>query len=94
MDSTISTCAQPADPLDRHIRRAGINFNRWYMVAKASEIREQPVGRELWRRPLMVFRTRDGELHAFSSTVRCSIASSTSFGWRSVMRRFCSSIPF
>ena len=70
MESTISTCAQAADPLDRHIRRAGINNNRWYMVAKASEIREQPIGRELWRRPLVVFRTRDGELHALED--RCA----------------------
>lgn len=53
-----------------HIRRAGINANRWYMIAKASDIRERPVGREIWRQPVVLFRNQHGELHALED--RCA----------------------
>jgi renierapurpurin 18,18'-hydroxylase len=68
MGSETTTSAQ-LDQLNGHIRRAGINTNRWYMIAKASDIREQPVGREIWRQPVVVFRNRYGELHALED--RC-----------------------
>jgi len=52
------------------IRRAGINANRWYMIAKASDIREQPIGREIWRQPVVLFRNQHGALHALED--RCA----------------------
>src|SRR5688572_2551216 len=70
MDSEITECEKRTEHLNGHIRCAGINPNRWYMIAKASDIREQPVGREIWRQPVVLFRTRDGELHALEN--RCA----------------------
>ena len=38
MESEITNCAKRADQLNGHIRRAGINPNCWYMIAKASDV--------------------------------------------------------
>jgi len=70
MDSEITDCDKRTKHSNGHIRRAGINPNRWYMIAKASDVREQPVGREIWRQPIVLFRTRDGELRALED--RCA----------------------
>ena len=70
MDSEIKNCVKRADALNGHIRRVGINPNRWYMIAKASDIREQPIGREIWHQRVVLFRTRDRELHALED--RCA----------------------
>lgn len=67
MDPALSTRPVAAD---QQIRRAGINFNRWYMIAKSSEVGEAPLGRELWRRPIVLFRTESGSLHALED--RCA----------------------
>ena len=70
MEPEITTCANQINSLDSHIRRAGINPNRWYMIAKASEITDKPVGREIWHQPVVLFRTHDGGLHALED--RCA----------------------
>ncbi len=51
MESEVTNCAKRAEQLNGHIRRAGINPNRWYMIAKASDILEKPLGREIWQQP-------------------------------------------
>jgi renierapurpurin 18,18'-hydroxylase len=55
---------------DGPIRRAGINFNRWYMIAKSSEIQERPMRREIWKQPVVLFRTEQGQMHALED--RCA----------------------
>ena len=70
MDSAISSRPAPrAVGTDQQIRRAGINLNRWYMIAKASELGDRPLGRELWHRPIVLFRTARG-IHALED--RCA----------------------
>ena len=69
MDSALSARAARAS-VDQQIRRTGINFNRWYMLAKASEVGERPLGRQLWRRAVVLFRTGSGEIHALED--RCA----------------------
>ncbi len=52
------------------IRRAGINSNFWYMIAKSSEIQERPVKGEIWKQPVVLFRTQQREIHALED--RCA----------------------
>ena len=70
MESEITDCAKPAGQLNDHIRRAGINPNRWYMIAKASDVLDKPLGREIWRQTVVLVRTSDGELRALED--RCA----------------------
>jgi phenylpropionate dioxygenase-like ring-hydroxylating dioxygenase large terminal subunit len=70
MDAKILGSAERAGPFAGSIRRAGINPNRWYVIAKASEVRDQPVGRIIWREPVVLFRSRLGELRALED--RCA----------------------
>src|SRR5829696_3906027 len=56
-------CATP-------IRRVGINRNLWYPIACSSEIGSRPVGRELWHKPIVLFRTSNGRLGALED--RCA----------------------
>lgn len=70
MNSETRNCSRRTEKFTGEIRRAGININRWYMIAKASDIREQPVGREIWRQPIVLFRTADGKPHALED--RCA----------------------
>jgi renierapurpurin 18,18'-hydroxylase len=50
--------------LDNHLRRVGINPNRWYMIAKSAEVKNRPLGREIWKQRVVLFRTDAGEIHA------------------------------
>ena len=70
MESEITYCDTFKDPLNSHIRRAGINPNCWYMIAKSSEIGEQPVKREIWNQSVALFRTAKGEIYALED--RCA----------------------
>jgi phenylpropionate dioxygenase-like ring-hydroxylating dioxygenase large terminal subunit len=70
MESEITYCDTSKDHFNGHIRRAGINPNRWYMIAKSSEVREQPVKREIWNQSVALFRTANGEIHALED--RCA----------------------
>lgn len=70
MDPATSARLPTRAAADQQIRRAGINLNRWYMIAKSSEVGATPLGRELWRRPIVLFRNASGELHALED--RCA----------------------
>jgi renierapurpurin 18,18'-hydroxylase len=70
MNSEIAHRAQRSNPFNGHIRQAGINPNSWYMIAKSSDIKEQPVRREIWNQPVVLFRTGHGELRALED--RCA----------------------
>ena len=54
---------------DISIRQIGINPNCWYMIARSVDVGEQPVARELWRQPIVLFRGPGGEIHALED--RC-----------------------
>lgn len=51
------------------VRQAGINPNHWYVVARSSEVTDQPHGVTLWSEPIVLFRTHDQTLHALAD--RC-----------------------
>lgn len=70
MKPEIANCAADNNLLNGHIRRAGINPNCWYMIAKSSELGEGPVRREIWNQPVVLYRTRQGELCALED--RCA----------------------
>ena len=56
------------DSLTGHLRRAGINPNCWYMIAKSSEIKQRLLGREIWRQRVVLFRTATGEIRALEDS--------------------------
>lgn len=70
MDSETGNGSGRTERFTSDIRRAGINVNRWYMIAKASDVGERPLGREIWRQPVVLFRTADGRPHALED--RCA----------------------
>jgi renierapurpurin 18,18'-hydroxylase len=70
MELEIKSDADSRDYFSGHLRRAGINPNCWYMIAKSSEIQQRPVKREIWNQPVVLFRTARGELHALED--RCA----------------------
>src|SRR5688572_31122398 len=70
MEPEIKNYATHREHFSGHIRRAGINPNCWYMIAKSSEIQQRPVKREIWNQPVVLFRTGQGELHALED--RCA----------------------
>ncbi|EKQ69108.1 ring-hydroxylating dioxygenase, large terminal subunit [Leptolyngbyaceae cyanobacterium JSC-12] len=51
------------------IRRAGINFNCWYVVARASEVTDKPLGVVLWHQDIVLYRDRQNQIHALED--RC-----------------------
>ena len=70
MKPEIRTYREPQAQVSLPIRRTGINFNRWYMIAKSSEIHERPVKREIWKQPVVLFRTGQGGIYALED--RCA----------------------
>ncbi len=56
----------PADnvALERHLRRVGIDANRWYMIARSADVKDRPLGREVWKQRVVLFRTSSGAVHA------------------------------
>ena len=70
MEPQINTYSKTLERFRGPIRRAGINPNCWYMIAKSSEIQQRPVQREIWNQPVVFFRTQNGELQALED--RCA----------------------
>jgi renierapurpurin 18,18'-hydroxylase len=66
----IKSYVEPNAQFNGAIRRAGINVNCWYMIAKSSEIQARPVKREIWNQAVVLFRAQHGELHALED--RCA----------------------
>ncbi|HEY7715186.1 MAG TPA: aromatic ring-hydroxylating dioxygenase subunit alpha [Candidatus Binatia bacterium] len=70
MESGIPSWSKNNEPVAGSIRRAGINPNRWYVIAKSTEIGAQPIGREIWHQPVVLFRNQQGGLRALED--RCA----------------------
>ncbi len=51
------------------VRRAGINPNLWYVVARSSEVRDRPLGVTLWQQDIVLYRDTQGQIHALED--RC-----------------------
>jgi renierapurpurin 18,18'-hydroxylase len=58
---------QPQQFLD--VRTCGINRDRWYVVARSSEVQERPVGVILWKQPIVLYRDATGTVRALED--RC-----------------------
>ena len=53
----------------RDIRQLGINPDRWYVVARSTEVKAQPLGVILWNQPIVLYRDSTGKIHALED--RC-----------------------
>ncbi len=51
------------------IRQLGINPNHWYVVARSSEVKTQPLSVVLWNQPIVLYRECGGAVHALED--RC-----------------------
>jgi len=51
------------------IRDLEINPNHWYVVARSSEVKTQPLGVTLWNKPIILFRDNQEKIHALED--RC-----------------------
>ncbi|MBF2029880.1 MAG: aromatic ring-hydroxylating dioxygenase subunit alpha [Oscillatoriales cyanobacterium C42_A2020_001] len=51
------------------IRRAGINLNCWYVVARANEVTDKPLGVVLWHQEIVLYRDTQQQVHALED--RC-----------------------
>lgn len=52
-----------------HIRKLGINRNHWYVVARSTEVKNQPVGVIIWNQAIVLFRDSSGTVCALEN--RC-----------------------
>ncbi|HEY9852668.1 MAG TPA: aromatic ring-hydroxylating dioxygenase subunit alpha [Leptolyngbyaceae cyanobacterium] len=52
-----------------HIRQLGISPNHWYVVARSTEVKTQPLGITLWHQPIVIYRDSAGKIHALED--RC-----------------------
>lgn len=63
----MSSLSQATEKLD--IRSCAINPNCWYVVARSTEVKSQPVGVVLWHQPIVLYRDSCGIIHALED--RC-----------------------
>jgi phenylpropionate dioxygenase-like ring-hydroxylating dioxygenase large terminal subunit len=90
----------------QNIRTYGINPNHWYVVAKTTEIKAQPIAVTLWKQKIVLYRDDKGVVHALED--RCphrQVALSSGkvvnnaieciyHGWRFNSEGSCSSVPY
>ncbi|MEA5502931.1 aromatic ring-hydroxylating dioxygenase subunit alpha [Halotia wernerae UHCC 0503] len=62
--SSISQTVQNHD-----LRNLGINPNHWYVVARSTEVTNQPVGVIIWQQAIALYRDSQGQVHALED--RC-----------------------
>ena len=53
----------------QNIRQIGINLNYWYVVARSTEVKTQPLSVVLWNQPIVIYRDSTGKIHALED--RC-----------------------
>lgn len=46
------------------VRRAGINLNHWYVVARSTEVQASPLSVVLWHQAIALYRDGTGQVHA------------------------------
>jgi phenylpropionate dioxygenase-like ring-hydroxylating dioxygenase large terminal subunit len=52
-----------------NIRKLGINLNHWYVVARSSELQNQPLAVTFWHQSIVLYRDNQGIVHALED--RC-----------------------
>ena len=52
-----------------NIRSCGINPRQWYVVARSSELKDQPLSLTLWKEEIVLYRDRAGKVQALED--RC-----------------------
>jgi len=59
------------DSVTQHldIRQLGINPNHWYVVARSTEVKTQPLDVTLWNHPIVLYRDASGIVHGLED--RC-----------------------
>lgn len=63
------TSTQPRPTASTDTRQLGINPNHWYAIARSSEVSDRPLGVTLWQQVIVVYRDRQGQVHALED--RC-----------------------
>lgn len=60
-----------APTTDQHldVRTCGINKNHWYVAAQSAEVMDQPFAFTLWHEHFVLYRDRQGQVHALED--RC-----------------------
>jgi len=67
MDTPVTDSLSTTQGFD--VRRAGINPNLWYVVARASEVSDRPLGVTIWHQDIVLYRDSQGQIHALED--RC-----------------------
>ncbi|MBW4561119.1 MAG: aromatic ring-hydroxylating dioxygenase subunit alpha [Mojavia pulchra JT2-VF2] len=90
----------------RDVRQLGINPNHWYVVARSSEVKNQPVGVILWQEAIALYRDSTGKIHALEDRcphrqVKLSHGQVTGHelectyhGWRFDSSGKCAAVPY
>lgn len=88
------------------VRQAAINPNHWYVVARADEVKTQPLGVTLWQQPIVLYRNGQGAIQALEDRcphrhVRLSRGAVVNdeiecayHGWRFDGRGNCAAVPY
>ena len=88
------------------IRTCAINFNRWYVVARSTEVTDRPLGVTLWKQEIVLYRDEIGVIRALedrcphrqvklsSGRVRGNEIECTYHGWRFGFEGNCSTVPY
>lgn len=100
MNASVSVSSQS------DIRQAGINLNHWYVVARSSEVGQQPLGVVLWQQGIVLYRDTQGQVqaledccpHRFVKLSRgCVVGDDLEcayHGWRINGRGQCTIVPY
>ncbi|MDJ0717591.1 MAG: aromatic ring-hydroxylating dioxygenase subunit alpha [Prochloraceae cyanobacterium] len=51
------------------IRTCGINLDRWYVVARSTEVKDKPIAVNLWHQEIVLYRDETGQIQALED--RC-----------------------
>ena len=61
--------ATSSHPSTYSLRTCPINLNHWYVLALGKEVTHNPLSVTLWHQPIVLFRDRNGAIHALED--RC-----------------------
>ncbi|MBD1886409.1 aromatic ring-hydroxylating oxygenase subunit alpha [Microcoleus vaginatus] len=89
-----------------HIRQLGINLDRWYAIARTTEVQTQPVAAKIWNRAIVLFRDSSGKINALEDRcphrqvklshgkVKGDLIECAYHGWRLNARGECAEVDY
>ena len=89
-----------------HTRELGINLDRWYAVARSSEVKTEPVAAKIWHRAIVLFRDSAGKINALEDRcphrqvklshgqVKGDLIECAYHGWRLNARGECAEVDY